>query len=1841
MYGSTVASGNGIDGISIAPDGTSLYAADASSNVVWQYSRPAAGTAGTFTSGVINTNSGASYTTLSYVDTLNGQTLTIDARAGNSATPDGTWTAWQTNIASGGSISGLSGNQYIQYRANFSTTVSGTTPTLNSVTINYVPFSVSGTLISSVYDTGAATNAIGRISWVETATTSVDTVKFQVRSSPDGATWSAWCGYADCSGTSYFTDASSNGIDLVSTHPLRSGGDDRYFQYKVYLNSDNLSTPTLTSVSVKYVVNIAPDFNPSYGTAGVSVSQDATATDSAWGKVQIGYSVRDADTTLGSVTPGFITPSFEYSTNNGSTWTPIPSGDLQAADITNKAVTQTIYNTYTATWTASSTLPTAYNTTMKVRVTANDNEGANNTTQVVSPAFTLDSTVPVVSATALTGTTTPATIKFTGTDNSQLQYRLCNDSGFPSTDAQGNSCAWSTLAASPISPTVNWTFTNSSNDAPVYLQVQDAYGNAATQQTLTMPMAPANFNFVDVSNIGNGYYAEFLNWSAFLAGGHPAYTFASYKVYKSTDGVNYTLLTTITDPTLNYYLDVMGATTARQYYKVVLTTTGGYTSPYSAIMSDVPDGYGGQAVPPESAPTISIPDTGTATSTVSSSSELITFTTNKIATSTVMYGTAQLADCSYSSATAPTTSYATNQSITLTGLTASQKYYFCVKATSTGNNSVTASTTNAGVPLSFTTGPANAISGVTASSINNSAFTVSWTTASSSDSYVTYAPATGLSNGVLANATTTGSAPLVSAHQVTIAGLTSGTQYAFSVKSTDSLGNAVTNNNSGAFYFATTTIDVAPIVSNIATSTVLANSAIVTFNTDKLATSTVLYGSGGTCGSYTGGGSQSTTAFATAQSLTLTGLNSSTAYSFCVKAQDVAGTMSTATSTTSTGMALGFTTLSGPIITNVHAGSMDATTYNVLWDTATSSDAYVYYSTSSSLTNLLSAGNASSTQNGSVFNHQVTLTGLTTGIPYYFYVKSTDSNGNFSTNTNSPTGYYTIPAKRDVTPPVISNITTSVPPSADQAAIVWKTDKLANSQVYYGTSSGTYPNFTGVNSALSIYHVITLASTTPNGAGGTTALSPRGLYHFIVISTDASGNTATSTDQVLDTSNVDNTLPVISAISATPKSTSAVVTFTTSKVATSTAEYSTDGGTTWTPVSDTVFGVSHSLTFSGLTPNTTYLYQVRASDAIGNTSAWTSGGSTTFTTTGGPIISSVSVPGITLGSTAVTITWNTSTSSDSHVYYSQDSSLATPLTVSVAALTTAHSVKISGLSATTKYYFYVTSADSIGELTTDNNNSTYYNFTTTADLAAPVISAISVPVTSPGSAVITWQTDKLATSQVEYGMVASTTDGTYPTVTDINSTPTIFHIVTLSPLVGGDIVAGNNTYYYRVKSVDTTPAANVAVSAEQTFTTVPQGQTKIVTVTQFISQSSGTGTNPVTTPPQITSVTSGTIDAFDAQINVVTDKDTTTFLSYGTTTAYGSTEGDKNLASSKSITLSRLQEGTTYHYQVRVTDQYGNVATGNDQTFTTQFASEALSNLTSLQQATDLQGKIEQLIQSSLPSLAPPFITQPTVSSTTEDTATITWTTNIKSIGSLKYATDADYAAKNEYSTEVSEGQTSNTSHSVTLTGLTPNTLYHVQARSYVFPQVVGKSPDLTFSTKASPITVNVVSVKNSGFTVAWQTNDPTSSIVEYRNTKTGESNLVTDDMQKTYHDVQIQNLPAGTTYLVSVAGVNANGNRIDSGSPITITTSVDVTPPVISNFKVDNALVPGRVGFIQTVVSWQTDKPSNSAVYYQEGASPATGGAELANKVESLDTYTTSHIMIVANLKAGTVYSI
>jgi hypothetical protein len=89
---------------------------------------------------------------------------------------------------------------------------------------------------------------------------------------------------------------------------------------------------------------------------------------------------------------------------------------------------------------------------------------------------------------------------------------------------------------------------------------------------------------------------------------------------------------------------------------------------------------------------------------------------------------------------------------------------------------------------------------------------------------------------------------------------------------------------------------------------------------------------------------------------------------------------------------------------------------------------------------------------------------------------------------------------------------------------------------------------------------------------------------------------------------------------------------------------------------------------------------------------------------------------------------------------------------------------------------------------------------------APVVSGVTATNITPNSAAITWTTNVLSDSQVEYGLTAG-----YGSQTPLNATLITSHVVTVSGL------AANTTYNYRVKSRDA--AGNLAVSGNQTFKT--------------------------------------------------------------------------------------------------------------------------------------------------------------------------------------------------------------------------------------------------------------------------------------------------------------------------------------------------------------------------------------------------------------------------------------
>ena len=178
---------------------------------------------------------------------------------------------------------------------------------------------------------------------------------------------------------------------------------------------------------------------------------------------------------------------------------------------------------------------------------------------------------------------------------------------------------------------------------------------------------------------------------------------------------------------------------------------------------------------------------------------------------------------------------------------------------------------------------------------------------------------------------------------------------------------------------------------------------------------------------------------------------------------------------------------------------------------------------------------------------------------------------------------------------------------------------------------------------------------------------------------------------------------------------------------------------------------------------------------------------------------------------------------------------------------------------------------------------------------APVISAVQSSVTS-SSATVTWTTDQLSDSQVDYGPSTA-----YGTSTPVDTTMTTSHSVSISGLQPG------TTYHYRVRSKNGSSVA--AVSGDFVFTTQPGPVISAVAHTQTQTTANVTWT---------------TDQSCDSQVD------------YGTTAAYGSSTAlDTTLTVSHSQSLSGLLAGTLYHFRVKSRNASGVLTTSGDFTLTT------------------------------------------------------------------------------------------------------------------------------------------------------------------------------------------------------------------------------------------------------------------------------------------------------------------
>ncbi len=125
------------------------------------------------------------------------------------------------------------------------------------------------------------------------------------------------------------------------------------------------------------------------------------------------------------------------------------------------------------------------------------------------------------------------------------------------------------------------------------------------------------------------------------------------------------------------------------------------------------------------------------------------------------------------------------------------------------------------------------------------------------------------------------------------------------------------------------------------------------------------------------------------------------------------------------------------------------------------------------------------------------------------------------------------------------------------------------------------------------------------------------------------------------------------------------------------------------------------------------------------------------------------------------------------------------------------------LSPKKEYGYRVRAYNSSGESLPSNE----IKVQTLPDITPPLISyVVSIDITV-SSAMITWVTNELSDSQVEYGLTIN-----YGEQTTVDMNNVVSHVVNLSGLSSGE------TYHYRVKSKDA--AGNLSVSGDFTFTTL-------------------------------------------------------------------------------------------------------------------------------------------------------------------------------------------------------------------------------------------------------------------------------------------------------------------------------------------------------------------------------------------------------------------------------------
>ncbi len=306
------------------------------------------------------------------------------------------------------------------------------------------------------------------------------------------------------------------------------------------------------------------------------------------------------------------------------------------------------------------------------------------------------------------------------------------------------------------------------------------------------------------------------------------------------------------------------------------------------------------------------------------------------------------------------------------------------------------------------------------------------------------------------------------------------------------------------------------------------------------------------------------------------------------------------------------------------------------------------------------------------------------------------------------------------------------------------------------------------------------------------------------------------------------------------------------------------------------------------------------------------------------------------------------------------------------------------------------------------------------------------------------------------------------------------------------------------------------------------------TVSLMVNVTSGGGGGGAPPPPPpaptITNILATNITGTGAKMTWSTDQGTTSRVNIGTTMSYGTQVNDGAFVTTHTINVSSLAPSTLYHFQVCSTNSGSLQTCSADQTFST----------------------LDQ---------TPPIISAIAVQTISCSGATIKWTTDEVASQFVDYGTSVGPP----YTHTTGSAMSPVTNHSVALTGLATNTVYHYRIRSKDTAMNEAFTTDAVFSTSSTcdgpdtkPPVITSVQAKNitdTSATIAWSTDEDADSLVEYGTTNAYGDQVAVATFVK-MHTIPLAGLTPNTVYHYRIATKDA-ANKVAFSLNGTFTTVV------------------------------------------------------------------------------------